>query len=1683
MSKQPINILKIILTFTIFLLFLSGISFAQEEEPAMLIFSGRVEAKDLVTGRKGDKLNGVKVEIYKNGKLYKTVQTSAGGKYQVETELGANYKVKFVTGGYVSKFVTINTRGADTEEDRSDQTMIVDMTLFKDVPGVDFSLLDKNAIGVANFNTESQEPEWDMAYISRMKGQIQALVDRATKKEEELEKEFQDAVKRGDSDVSSKKYETAISSYEKALKIRPDDSSVKTKLENAKKKQEEFAAEAEKDKKYQEFIDKAKQAFNEKDYAFAKKNYTDALGVKPSERMPKDKIAEIDRIIAKNVANEQKYNEFISKGDGSFSGKNYDDAITNYEGALSVRPGDQVATDKLAKAKAEKQKQDDLANAEKEKRTQYDKLIAQAEQEFKAEKYENSKKNFQDALNLYPDESMPKQRIDDIDEILKNLAAKADKRKKYDELIAKADGQFNSEDLENAKVTYQQSLALFANEKHPNDRIALIDKKLSEKAADAEKKAKYDALIAQADSQFGSEDYATAKGNYEAALKLYPTEQHPTSRLQEIANKLKDLAAEEAKRKKFDALIAKADQQFTAKTYEISKASYQQALALYANEAHPKARITEIDKLLGDLAAQKEAEAAEAAKRKQYDDLIKKADGQFTGKSYEDSKSNYNQALALYPGETHPTNRIAEIDKLLAQQEKDNEQKAIDDKYNALIAQADSKYKTGQSDKNNSAVWEEAKAKYKAAFEVKSNQYPQDQIDKINAELERISKEVDMKKQYDKIIKVADTKFIAKNYEEAKGLYERALKLNPSDPHPKNRIAEIDKLIAEQKKNSDQKAIDDKYNALIAQADTKFKAAQNDKNNVALWKEAQTKYNAALNVKEDSYPHSQLDKIDDELARITKETDLEKQYQKILKVADDKFASKDYVNSKTLYERATKFKANDQYPKDQIKEIDRLLEEQRKKMDADAIEKEYNALLAKADQQFIAKDLEASKSNYKAASNLKSNEQYPKDQIKEIDELLALAAKNRIYNEIIKEANKNFDAKDYNKAKANYEKALTHKPGESYPKDRLREIEMLLKTLNRLAESTTETDDGYTAALDNANNAFSNKSYENALANYKKALGIRPDQAFPKRRIKEIEDILAAMRNVVTEPTGELTTTPVDRVPTTIEPKVVKVPVDDESRFGTIVNDLSLGETMFQLQKGLDDIDAQKYKDVGVYEDERDAFNQGNIKEQTEIIFENRDQLKEFTEIVIDNHEAGDQKRRENEDEVLEIHDERKTFIDENVDKNREARYANAEMINENWEKRLDNYEEYKEGEDESIDVVIKKNDEIIENIDNKNKESLEDIYANKELIDENWEARLDNYEEYKEGEDESIDEVIKKNDEIIENIDNKNKESLEDIYANKELIDENWQARLDNYEEYKEGEDESIDEVIKKNDEIIENIDNKNKESLEDIYANKELIDENWQARLDNYEEYKEGEDESIDEVIKKNDEIIENIDNKNKESLEDIYANKELIDENWEKRLDNYEEYKEGEDESIDEVIKKNDEIIENIDNKNKESLEDIYANKELIDENWEKRLDNYEEYKEGEDESIDEVVKKNDEIIDNIDNKSKESIEKIFENAENIELIKHMKPYHFTPEYQNEIAVKYGQGVTQKIYKKSDTRGNVVEVNVVRYVVNGNIGHQYVMTRNRFGESYSKDGGSISETMWETETSIVSVVEETN
>lgn len=893
---------------------------------------------------------------------------------------------------------------------------------------------------------------------------IKIMIDQQTKEEM-----YAKSIASADKFYTAGNFQGALLDYKDASSIKPEEKYPKDRITELTML---LKAQKEKDDAYNKAIVNGDKLFKETSWLNSRAEYQNASKIKPEKDYPKNRIKEIDDLLAHQSMAENEYQRLISVADSFYIEKNFIRAKANYQQALAVKPGESYPKEMIGKAENLLAGQEANAKSIDEA---YKSAIANADELFTDKSYDRAKSEYQNALNIKPSEQYPKDKIAAIESILALAEKQKVQQEKYQSTIANADKLFADKSYEQAKTGYQEALSILPSEEYPKNKIGEIDKIIGEKERLKALEAQYNDLIANGDKLLSRKNYEQAKTQYSQALQIKPEEQYPKNKLIEIDKALGDLAALKALDDQYQGSITKADKLFNEKTYEAARSEYTIAGNLKPKEQYPKDKIAGIDKALADIAGQ-------MAKDDQYKASIEKADKLLTGKSYEPAKNEYQNAGTIKPGEQYPKQKIAEIDKIL---EEIARQKSLEDQYKSIVANADKLL----SDKS----YDDAKVQYQSALKLKpAEKYPVDRIAEIDLALADIAKQKSLDDQYLNILKTADNLFATKVYDQARVKYSDAGNLKPSEQYPKDKISEIDKIL---EGIVQQKVLDEKYQSIIANADKLLAAKSYD--------QSRTEYTNAVNIKpSEQYPKDKIAEIDKILADIAHLKEIDEQYRTAVLKADQLLSSKSYEQAKTEYINAGTLKPNEQYPKTKIAEIDKIF------ADLKALDEQYNASIAKADKLLGDKSYDLAKTEYRTAGRIKPGEQYPKDKIAEIDKTLAEIAKQKTiedqYKSIISQADKLFEEKSYERAKTEYTNASTVKPTEQYPKDKINEIENLLAELKAKDES-------YKSSIAKADQLLFGKSYDEAKTEYQNASTIKPSESYPKDKIAEINKTLTEL--------------------------------------------------------------------------------------------------------------------------------------------------------------------------------------------------------------------------------------------------------------------------------------------------------------------------------------------------------------------------------------------------------------------------------------------------------------------------------------------------------------------------------------------------------------------------------------------
>lgn len=773
-------------------------------------------------------------------------------------------------------------------------------------------------------------------------------------------------------------FEAAVPAYTQAMKILPGEQYPASQIEKANNILEQRRKQED---NYNLAVAEGDRLMTENKPENARTAYENALKLKPGSEYPQKQLTAIALQLqaARDAEREKLYQQAIASADNRFEAGFPEEALTHYNTAIELKPGEPYPSGQIAKIS-------DLLNERKAAQAAYEKAIQAGDAFAAQDKPEEAKLEYSRALTLKPGEEYPAARIREIE---KNLAAIQELNRQYEQLIAQADSQVSSGSLDAALEAFRKAAALFPARTYPTEQIALIEGKQAENRS---KEEHYASLIDDADRKFGNSEYDDALAQYQQALQLKPDEKYPAGQIEAIKNQLKE---QEAQRLRYNEVIKDADQKYDAGNYGQALGLYQNALAILDGEKHPRERITTINRILEERKSLEE----------NYERHIREADDFFREKSYANALTSYENAINLKPDEKYPRGQRELTQKAI------ESERALLNEYQQIIADADDNFSSGN--------YPVAERKYREAQSLKKDDpYPSAQLSRIaqiNAELKALDE------NYSQAIREGDRDMAAKDYVLAKTSYQRALSLKPGEAHPTARLNEIARILGEQEE------LEQQYNSAIGLGDAKF-----DSGNL---EEAEMAYQNALKIKPgEKYPvekialtgtkrseNEQFLRLVSEAGRHYSENDLpgalalyrqalqirpgeshasaqvqvitgkleelrmeqDREYLEAVGSADRLYAEGDYTSAMRYYELASELKPEEKHPKDKLLAARTILMERaRNKLDA------YNKIILNADRLYQDKIYDQAIDAYNAASLAKEDETYPSEMIKKIRKYL-----------------------------------------------------------------------------------------------------------------------------------------------------------------------------------------------------------------------------------------------------------------------------------------------------------------------------------------------------------------------------------------------------------------------------------------------------------------------------------------------------------------------------------------------------------------------------------------------------------------------------------------------------------------------------------------------------------------------
>ncbi|MBL4658291.1 MAG: hypothetical protein JKX73_09845 [Flavobacteriales bacterium] len=602
------------------------------------------------------------ITLNKNGAFEKKSRAAANGKFALTLSPDNTYTIVVSKTGYVSKIVAVSTK--DVPQDKIGKgfpAFELDIILFKDMEGLDTDIL-KKPIGKIRYYSKGNFFNYDEAYTKSVRAQLMKLTKEAERmavqaaadaaaaqanaqasaaelaKAEAEAKAKAEADAKAAADVAAERAKAEVekkvaaeakakadaeakakAAAEAKAKAEVDatarakaDAEAKAKADaDAKKAAEDRAAL---DKNYDMAISEGDKAKEKKDYVYAINMYKKAQGLKPNETYPQEKINEINKTKqkddrAKAIAEakqrevQQRYDALIGDADKAMKDDDLEKAKSDYTEASTIFPEEsypkaqlKAIQDKLDKIAADKSAEE-AASADKK----YDDAITLADQSMSGKNYGEASKQYEEALKLKLKESYPKEKIEEIKQILadeakaKAAAAKSAKERDalYKSAITKADDAMATDKLSDARTGYEEAVAIKPEEDYPKKQIAAIEKKIEDArlAREAAVKAKADAAAkakADAEAKKIANAETAARDRAAEAAKAAEEEKRKAEALRKIRAEREKAAADAAAKAKIDKEMQASDRA--------------RATRLMHQEAHRGLTDEERHRYLGELA-------------------------------------------------------------------------------------------------------------------------------------------------------------------------------------------------------------------------------------------------------------------------------------------------------------------------------------------------------------------------------------------------------------------------------------------------------------------------------------------------------------------------------------------------------------------------------------------------------------------------------------------------------------------------------------------------------------------------------------------------------------------------------------------------------------------------------------------------------------------------------------------------------------------------------------------------------------------------------------------------------------------------------------------------------------------------------------------------------------------------
>lgn len=247
------------------------------------------------------------------------------------------------------------------------------------------------------------------------------LQEEEKKKKEEMDKNYKEAMVKAKTLTASGKYTEAYDYLIQALENRPNDADAQARLSLIKKKLTDLDLVNENKKKETQFtnyVARGDEAFKGNQFENAITNYEAALKIRPGNQGLVKKLAD-----TKKAINNESFQDWKRKGDNALQKGDMNGAKTYYEEAVKIKPQDAYVMKQLAQLNNLQNKLEHNEGSTKTdslKTVEYRRAIFTADHFYDAKNYDFALEEYKRATRIFQDSTYPGNQIKKINQLRAN---------------------------------------------------------------------------------------------------------------------------------------------------------------------------------------------------------------------------------------------------------------------------------------------------------------------------------------------------------------------------------------------------------------------------------------------------------------------------------------------------------------------------------------------------------------------------------------------------------------------------------------------------------------------------------------------------------------------------------------------------------------------------------------------------------------------------------------------------------------------------------------------------------------------------------------------------------------------------------------------------------------------------------------------------------------------------------------------------------------------------------------------------------------------------------------------------------------------------------------------------------------------------------------------------------------